>query len=61
MIRDLKEVKGKLVDSWGKSIVGERNGRCKALEVETCLAHSRTSKENSCSRSRVREEEREAR
>lgn len=59
MIRDLEEVKGKLVDGWGQSIVGERNGRCKALEAETCLAHSRTSKDNS-RRSRVREEEREA-
>lgn len=59
MIRDLEEVKGKLVDSWGKSTVGERKGRCKSLEAETCLAHSRTSKENS-HRSRVREEEREA-
>lgn len=55
----MEEVKGKLVDSWGQSIVGERNGRCKALEAETCLAHSRTSKDNS-RRSRVREEEREA-
>lgn len=54
---NLKEVKGKPCGYLGKSTVGKRNSRCKALEAEACLAHSRISKEDS-RRGRVREEER---